>query len=224
MYKDILVIIPAYNEDKVIANIIRDLKKASFQNILVINDGSTDKTTEKAKKAGANVLEHLVNIGVGGVMYTGFEYIKTTNFKYLLSVDADGQHCIEDVKKVANELIKDKYDHIIGSRLTDLKKKRPSRYIINQLGNLFILFLSGKKVTDSQSGLRGYTRESINSLKLETPGYEVISEITEKILKNKQKIKEVEIKAIYTEYSQTKDKYQKIGNIFDMVSRLLLKS
>ena len=98
MYSSILIIIPAYNEEKMVGKVIDDLKKAGFENIIVIDDGSSDKTGEVSKKAGAIVLTHPVNIGVGGAFSTGMEYARLKNYKYLIVLKISTIHVLKEQK------------------------------------------------------------------------------------------------------------------------------
>ncbi|OGC51213.1 hypothetical protein A2982_01855 [candidate division WWE3 bacterium RIFCSPLOWO2_01_FULL_39_13] len=221
MYSSILIIIPAYNEEKMVGKVIDDLKKAGFENIIVIDDGSSDKTGEVSKKAGAIVLTHPVNIGVGGAFSTGMEYARLKNYKYLITVDADGQHNANDVKKIALELQKDEYDIVSGSRFLDFKRKYKPRYLLGLLWNLIIFLFTFKYTSDPESGLRGFNKKALEVINVESSGFEACSEIIIKSAKSSLKTKEIPVTAIYTDYSINKG--QKITNATRLFRKLLLR-
>jgi len=218
-FKKLVIIMPAFNEEQVIQNVIKNLESVGFKNILVVDDGSKDKTVKEAKKTGVVVLTHLVNIGLGGALSTGLTYAKLKNYKYAITVDSDGQHNINDVEKIATELLKNKYDFVIGSRLKDMQSTNKMRYIGNHLLDIFTFLLSRKYVEDSQSGLRGFNKKALDKIVIDSTGYEVSSEIIVKAVKAKIKIKTISIDAIYSNY--TLKKGQKISNVFRLVRKLL---
>jgi glycosyltransferase involved in cell wall biosynthesis len=96
----ILIAMPAYNEAKVIFDVIKDIKKEGYKNILVIDDCSKDDTFNVAKKAGATVLKHVVNRGAGAATNTGLIYAKRNNYDYIVFIDSDGQHSPKEIKKL----------------------------------------------------------------------------------------------------------------------------
>lgn len=220
MYQDILVIIPAYNEEFTIGKVIKKLKKAGFENIAVVNDGSTDNTSKVAQMAGANVLNHPINIGVGGATATGIEYAKYKKISFIITVDADNQHHIDDIKRIAREIIKKETDVVVGSRLLDLKRKYKIRYLINYLSNWFTYIISGKKISDSQSGLRAFNRKALHKINIQTCGYEASSEIIRHISAQGVTLSEIPIKAIYSDYSLAKG--QRLSNGIGIITKLLI--
>jgi glycosyltransferase involved in cell wall biosynthesis len=129
----IFIVIPAYNEEKVIGKVIADIKKEGYRNIIVVDDGSTDKTEEVAKKKGATVLRHILNRGKGAAAKTGLEYAKSQNTDIVVTLDGDGQHNPKDIKKMIKK-INDGYEVVLGSRFLNKKNKMP---IFNRLANFF---------------------------------------------------------------------------------------
>ena len=100
----VCVIIPAYNEENAIADVIRGIKKTLNKakishEVVVINDGSSDRTSKKAAAAGAKVINHILNTGSGGATSTGLRYALLNNATYAATIDADGQHHPEDLAK-----------------------------------------------------------------------------------------------------------------------------
>lgn len=219
MFEDVLVIIPAYNEEQVISDVIKGLKNEGFMNIVVVNDGSSDNTKYIAESADAKVLSHPVNIGLGGAIYTGFEYAKKCGYKYALTCDGDGQHLASDVTKVAVELSTSGYDVVIGSRLHDMKRKNYPRYIVNICADILTFLVSGKYNSDTQSGLRGFRNTALDLIQVGSSGYEISSEILISAVQNKLRIKTIPVKCIYTKYSQKKG--QQILSAVRVFMRLL---
>ena len=103
LLKESLIIIPAYNEELSIGETLKSLSKV-FTNILVVDDASTDKTVEIAKLYTQNIISHLYNVGQGGAIQTAIDFFQTkTNYKYLITFDADGQHQTEDAYNLLKE-------------------------------------------------------------------------------------------------------------------------
>lgn len=205
----VCVVLPAFNEAKVISDVILSVKKVFkdtnfYTEIVVVNDSSKDNTSEVAKKSGATVIDHILNTGAGGATATGLSYAWQNNFDIAATMDSDGQHLAEDVKRGINEIIKRQDDLLIGSRLID-KKGMSKLKVIGNWGLSFITYLLfGINSTDSQSGLRIYSRQALEKLRWKTSGYEFCSEMLWRAKQLGLKISEFPIKAVYTEYSKSK--------------------
>ena len=189
--------IPAYNEGKNIASILLRLKNIS-EHIIVCDDGSSDLTSEIAEKLGAIVVTHTKNLGYGAAIKTIFLKAQEINADALVTFDADGQHRIEDIDKILVPIKNNKADIVIGSRfLNDKQKISKYRKIgiktITELTNI----TSGTKITDSQSGFRGYNRKTLENIKLTESGMGISTEILIKAKKSNFKIIEVPIIVSY---------------------------
>ena len=189
--------IPAYNEEKNIASILLRLKNIS-EYIIVCDDGSSDLTYEIAEKLGAIVVKHKKNLGYGAAIKTIFLKAQEINADALVTFDADGQHKIEDIDKILVPIKNNKADIVIGSRfLNDEQKISKYRKIgiktITELTNI----TSGTKITDSQSGFRGYNRKTLENIKLTESGMGISTEILIKAKKSNFKIIEVPIIVSY---------------------------
>lgn len=221
---NICIIIPAYNEATVIKSVICDVqevfKKTKYQiNILVINDASTDKTAEIAQKNGAIVISHILNSGAGSATATGLSYAQRNNFDIAATMDADGQHSAKDVLKGIDKIIKDNNDLLIGSRLIDSKGMSKSKIIGNKGLSAITNIIFGIKCTDSQSGLRIFSRKALESLRWRTSGYEFCSEMLWRAKQVGLQISEYPINAVYTEYSKSKG--QNNWNAVNIIKSLL---
>jgi len=199
-----IIVIPAYNEEKTIGDVIRGAIGVSDR-VLVVDDGSRDRTREIAESAGALVIRHSVNRGLGGALGTGIAGALKLGADAIVTMDADGQHRTIDAEKVFDHLSGSKVDFVIGSRMLEARKGMPThRKLANTIGNLLTWALFGLWVTDSQSGLRGMTRYAAELIELKTNRMEVSSEFVKEIKDKKISFAEIPIEVIYTKYSLSK--------------------
>ena len=200
---NLTVIIPAYNEEKHIGEVVQGVKKYT-ENIIVIDDGSEDRTSEIAQKRGAKVYRHFINRGLGGALGTGIKAALLAGADVMITLDADGQHDPEEIPHLLKPIIEGKADVVIGSRFLKTQKMPLFRRMGNYFFNFITLFLFGVKTTDSQSGLRVFNKKAAENLEIYTNGMEVSSEILKEIQTHQLKLTEVPIKSIYTAYSLSK--------------------
>mgnify|MGYP001598003734 FL=1 len=215
------IVIPAYNEEKTIGKVIDDLRKNKFKNIIIVDDGSTDNTSEVVKSRKVRLYSHIINRGLGGALNTGISAALKNNADIIATCDADGQHDPKDVKKAIDFLKKEKLDVVIGSRIINSEGMPVSRKILNSGASFMTQLLFGVYSTDTQSGLRVFTKEAAEKIKIKTNRMEVSSEIIKEIGRNNLKFKEIPIKAIYTAYSLNKG--QKGANAFNITYKLMLR-
>ena len=186
--------IPAYNEEKNIAAIIIKLRKI-VDTVIVCNDGSNDSTAEIAENLGAIVINHEKNLGYGSAIKSIFNKSKEIGSDILVTFDADGQHRIEDIKKVIEPIQNGDVDLVIGSRFLDNTKGKIPEYrkiginIITKITNSTLK----KKITDSQSGFRAYSKNLISKLNISDIGMGISTEILIKASSLNFKIAEVPI-------------------------------
>ena len=195
---NITIGIPAYNEEKNIASIIIKLKKIA-QKIIVCNDGSTDLTGEIAQKLGAVVINHPKNLGYGSGIRSIFQKAKEIDSDILVTFDADGQHQVEDIKKVIEPILKNEVDVVIGSRFLENKNVSTPEY--RKIGIKLITKVTNstlkEKITDSQSGFRAYNKDVITKLDPGDVGMGISTEILIKASSYGFKIAEVPINILY---------------------------
>lgn len=220
----VCIVIPAYNEAKVIKSVIKQIflqtNSSKFDySIVVVNDGSTDKTTEEVRSGGAKVITHILNFGAGGATATGLSYANQNNFDYAVTMDADGQHLPSDVLKGVSLAHESDVDLLIGSRLINTEGMSRVKILGNRGLSFITKVLFGINVTDSQSGLRIFSKRALNELRWKTSGYEFCSEMLWRAKQIKLSISEYPIQAIYTEYSKAKG--QNNWNAINIVKSLI---
>ncbi|MCA1294102.1 glycosyltransferase family 2 protein [Paenibacillus sp. alder61] len=157
-----LIIIPAYNEEGSIAGVIQDIHRhAPKADVIVVNDGSTDRTAELAAAAGAKVLTLPYNVGIGGGMQTGYLYAQRMGYDIAVQMDADGQHPAEELPKLIAKARE--ADLVIGSRYVETTSYRSSR--MRRAGMVFfsglVSLVTGQRFTDTTSGFRAAGRKVI---------------------------------------------------------------
>ncbi|NCD41180.1 MAG: glycosyltransferase family 2 protein [Bacteroidia bacterium] len=179
-----LIIIPAFNESETIDSVINALYSAnSAWDIVVVNDGSTDNTSELAKStAKAIVIDLPYNLGIGGAVQTGFKYAVREKYQYAIQVDGDGQHSVDDVAKVLKIVHSGEADVGIGSRFNSKFDKNYGVHWLRRLGiwifKIVSLILIRQKITDHTSGFRAYNARAFhflsNNYPIDFPEPEVI--------------------------------------------------
>jgi glycosyltransferase involved in cell wall biosynthesis len=203
--KDIFIIMPAYNEEKDIIPVLQEIIHYA-KKIIVVDDGSTDKTAETVRRVSANitVVQHDINLGKGAALRTGCDTAIDMGAKYLLLMDADGQHSVSDMKKIADKIIDNNFDIVFGER--KFNDKMP---IMMKLGNNFLTFLINGlfniKLSDTQCGLRAFTDEAYKKIRWQKNDYSVETEMLIKAGNEKLNYSSVGIDTIY------KDKYKGTG-------------
>ena len=195
---DIIVGIPAYNEEVAIGSVILSVKRVT-RNVLVADDGSTDATAELARKAGARVVSHETNRGKGATIRTIIDEVQDSDFEALVLMDGDGQHFAEDIQSVASPILNDDADIVIGSRY--LENNGDETPLYRRLGQKTLDVLTvgsaGTSVTDSQSGFRAFAPEVARNITIHTDGMGVESEMIGQATNNGYDIEEVLIDVKY---------------------------
>ena len=197
-----VAIIPAYNEEQTLADVL--IKARSFvDEIIVVNDGSCDRTEEIALNQGVRIVSHTINRGLGAALGTGFEAARRLDADLAITLDADGQHDASEIPKFI-EAAKNGADVVIGSRMIAPEGMPWHRQVAQVVGNLVTFFLFGAWVTDSQSGYRAFNRFALSRIHIRTNKMEVSSELIAESKRHGLNLVEVPIKAIYTDYSLSK--------------------
>ena len=182
------IVIPAYNEERTVGKVVASCRK--YGTVIVVNDASTDRTESSAKKAGAIVVSHKINRGLGAALRTGFSLALKMKSGIIITIDADGQHCPQEIP-IFIEKIKEGYDFVIGQR--DLSKYPLAKKIGNFFLNRATNFIAGTKLNDTESGFRAFSGEALKKLKLRAERYEIAAEIVKQAGKNRLKSANVQI-------------------------------
>jgi len=221
--KGLYIVLPAFNEQRSISGVIRGLKKNGYKNLIVVDDGSEDKTYELASKEKVTVLRHIINRGLGGALGTGIQAAIASGAEYILTFDSDGQHSVDDIPKMINPLAGRRADAVIGSRMLDSRGMPLHRRVGNWGLNFITFILFGVWTTDSQSGLRAFSRKAAQRINIRTNRMEVSSEIIKEIGQKRLKFIEVPIKVIYTDYTLQHGE-NSVMNGFKILLKLLIRS
>lgn len=203
----VYLVVPAYNEEKHVETVLRDISKLGYS-IILVNDGSKDNTLNIARNVQKDypnqiyIVSHVINRGLGAALKTGMTDALKHDAKYIITFDADGQHAFEDIPKVLKPLQEKKVDAVIGSRIFEdmPTTKRFANNVMNILTHIFY----GIKVKDSQSGLRAFSSEAAKKIDVVSAGYGVSSEFIKEIKNNQIPFDEVPITTIYTDETQHK--------------------
>ena len=220
----VVVLVPAYNEESVIAAVLREIVQTGYPDIVVVDDGSTDRTYGNAQQvAGVIALRHFINRGKGAAVKTGIEAAKILDADVVVTMDGDGQHDPRDIAAMVR-LVAAGYDVVLGTRMMNRQTMPPWKILANQLGNFFTWMLHGMWVTDSQSGFRAYSRKAVACIETKTDRYEYDSEVIREICRHRLRYVETPIAVRYTRYSQNKVARQSLKNGLKTLFKMFLSS
>jgi len=217
-----IVLIPAYNEELHIKKLIEDVKKYA-KNILVIDDGSQDKTVDILKETRVNYLVHEKNAGKGASLVDGFKYLLGKDFDYILTMDADGQHAPEDIPAFISAAAQTDAGIVVGNRMSDTSAMPLDRYLTNRFTSWVISRMAHQKISDSQCGFRLISKKVLESVDIKTKNYDTESEILIKASRNGFKITEVPVKTIYGNEASDIHKIKDTIRFFKLVFNLKKK-
>jgi glycosyltransferase involved in cell wall biosynthesis len=202
--------------------VIEEVRTHLFQtDILVVSDGSTDRTSEKARASGATVLELPFNLGIGGAMQAGYQYAWQRGYNIAIQVDADGQHDPREITKLLKALEEKKIDVALGSRFIGDSEYKSSfmRRIGITIFSGVISMIVGQKITDPTSGFRAANRKAIQLFALNYPQDYPEPEVV--ILLHQCRLKMIEVAVGMSERYSGESSITKIRSIYYMVKVLL---
>jgi len=200
----IALLIPAYNEEAYIEKVVFGCLKYKLD-ILIINDGSTDDTANIIKKipkprdSRIIIVEHSINRGKGQSLITGFDYIVKNNYSGVITLDADGQHDVNEIAFFLKAVEEEDPDIIVGNRLGETKGMPVVRLLTNVFTSWIISRIAGRRINDVQSGYRYIKSKALKTIKLETRNFDTEPEILIRASWLDYNIKNIPIKTIYLE-------------------------
>lgn len=204
VYDDVVVIIPVYNEAKVIRGVVEDVLK-TFKHVVCINDGSSDDSAAEIAKTKAFLVNHAINMGQGAALQTGIEFARMLPAEYFVTYDADGQHRIEDAKSMVDIARKGDVDIVFGSRFKGRAIGMPKvKRLVFSLAIWFSNITSGLKLSDTHNGLRVFNRYVAETMQITMPDMTHASEILEITAKKRYRYTEIPVVIEYTDYSRGK--------------------
>ncbi len=213
-----LVVIPAYNEELNIKNVISDIEtNANEVDYVIINDGSKDKTLEVIAENDYNHIDSIINLGLFGAVQTGFKLAMIDNYDIVIQFDGDGQHSAEYIHKLI-AAIEEGNDIAIGSRFVSEKKPFTARMLGSRVISMAIFLVTGKKIKDPTSGLRAYDKKCILDYAMDMNNPPEPDTLVH-MLRKKRKIKEIQVQMSEREFGES---YLNLANTIKYMSRMVV--
>ncbi|MGD0061000.1 MAG: glycosyltransferase family 2 protein [Verrucomicrobiia bacterium] len=191
-----IALIPAYNEAARVGKVVA-VAHRHVDEVVVVDDGSTDETVTAAEKAGAKVLRHQQNRGKGAAIATALDYFGRSDAELAVLLDADGQHDPSEIDKFVNAAETDRIDVVVGSRMGDVRRMPRVRLWTNQFTSWVTSRLAGQRIPDSQCGFRLLRRTVLKDLRPSTARFETETEMLIQASRAGHKIISVPIRTIY---------------------------
>lgn len=200
----VVIVVPAYNEEKQIGRVLRGLFESGFTNVVVVDDGSSDGTARIAKEADATVLRHVVNRGQGAALETGNEYARQHGAEHVVHFDADGQFDPSDITAALEVMKREGADVVFGSRFLDKRSDVPwlKRAILLPFGRMLNNIFTGIPLTDFHNGFRILSKKALEVVRITHDGMAHNSEIVAEVKRNNLVYREVPVKVVYHEFGQ----------------------
>jgi len=219
---DVWLVVPLFNEETVIADVVRDARR-TFPHVVVVDDGSSDRGADAAAAAGAMVVRHPVNLGQGAALQTGFEYARSVpSMRWVVTFDADGQHQVSDVLEMLELARSQDLQVVFGSRFLD-DRTTPSlmKRVILRLAVGYTNVTTGTKLTDAHNGLRVMRREVVEGIDITQNRMAHASELVAQIGEMKVRYAESPVHILYTDYSKSKG--QSLWNSVNILVELMFR-
>ena len=219
-----IVIVPAFNEQAAIGGVVQ--KSLQYvDDVLVVDDGSSDDTSQIASEAGASILKHPTNFGKGVALKDAFSHVK--DYDIVVTIDGDGQHNPDEIPTLIKPIKENKADFVNGSRyINGFEENTPAyRRVGQRVLDIATNVTAGTKVTDSQSGFRAFSGKTISCYKFRDPGFGIESEMIADAAENNLRILEVPITVRYdVENSSTKGPVTHgVGVLFKIMKDKLIR-
>lgn len=217
----VIAVIPAYNEGSRIAAVVKHVQ-SYVDDVVVVDDGSADKTAQLAASAGARVVRHIENGGAGAATMTGIEAARRMGAKIVITIDADEQHDPKDIPALLQPIHEERADIVFANRFGQRNNIPTIRRVFNGIGNVVTLVATGKWVSDSQCGFKVFGPRALKEVNLRMSGFEFCTEIVRESVQHKWRIAQVPVKVLYSEY--TLQKGQSFANGVRTAFKILLRS
>lgn len=200
----IVAVVPAYNEAKTIGKVVNEVAKFVYK-VIVVDDGSTDRTSDVVKNRKSVILRHIINLGQGAALQTGFEFAKKDRTDVIVTYDADGQFRASEIKNIIAPIIRGDADVVLGSRFLGKTVDIPIvRLLILRLGIFFTYLFSNIKLTDTHNGFRAFSKKAISKINIKHNRWAHPSDIIHQVSRNRFRVIEVPVTVRYTKYSKQK--------------------
>ncbi|PJE63635.1 glycosyltransferase family 2 protein [Candidatus Roizmanbacteria bacterium CG10_big_fil_rev_8_21_14_0_10_45_7] len=219
MSSQALIALPAYNEEKVLGCVLQSLRHAGYTHIVVVDDGSTDATARIARNYRVHIISFPRNKGKGSALRAAISYAIKKRYKALVTMDADGQHNPLDIASLLNGL--QTHDVALGNRFARHAYIPVYARAANMLGNIVNAVFTGTWVSDSQCGLRAYTRAALVKLRLHSTHYEIDTEIIRELKRKHISYTQIPVRVRYTAYSKSKRTKQSFLMGLETIARLV---
>jgi glycosyltransferase involved in cell wall biosynthesis len=190
-------LIPAFNEARTIADVVRRVRPFVAA-VCVVDDGSTDTTGDAASAAGAEVVENTAGRGKGSAIRTGLARVLSTDCTHVLLIDADLQHLPEEAPRLIDEAERTGADVVLGERRFNRGAMPASRYYANRMGSRALSWFIGVAVQDTQCGYRLFRADALRNLRLRARGYDIETEMLVKLRRRGGRIASAPVTAVYT--------------------------
>ncbi len=220
----VIAVIPAFNEARVIQEVLEKIKP-HVNEVVLVDDGSKDSTKHLAKQAGVIAVSHIINRGQGAALQTGVELALKRKADVIVHIDSDGQHPAEQIPEMIQPLVAGEADIVLGSRfLNEESNVPPIRKAVLKAALVFTKVMSGLQITDPQSGFRAMTPEAAKLLELRQDRMAHASELLQLVARHELRYKEVPVKITYTDYSLEKGQssWGAIKIVVDLIKGSLL--
>ena len=200
----VVAVIPAYNEEMMIGSVISSVRP-HVNEVVVVDDGSSDATGGAAREAGAIVVRHVINRGQGAALQTGMDVACLRQAEIIIHIDSDGQHPAEHIPQLIDPIRKGEADVVLGSRFLQPGSNVPrGRLWVLKAGLLFTRLMTGLRITDPQSGFRALHVSAAKQLRLQQDRMAHASELLQLLARHKLTYREVPVVIRYTPYSMAK--------------------
>ena len=221
-YQDVWLVIPVYNEETVIADVLAHALR-TFPHIVCVDDGSSDGSYLRILGSGAHLLRHPINLGQGAALQTGLSYARQQpGAEYFVTFDADGQHQVEDVVTMIGVLRSKEADVVLGSRFLEAAHEVPPlKKLVLRLIATFSRSSRRLKLTDTHNGLRAFNRAVAEKVDITQAGMAHASELVDFLSRSNFTVREVPVTIKYTEYSMAKGQslLNGVNIVFDLALR-----